>query len=130
MALPHGYQTVIGGDGSYLSGGEAQRLSIARTFLRDTPIVVLDEATAYADAESEARIQEAFARLAQGKTVLVIAHRLKTIEKAEQVLVMQEGSLVAHGTHHELLETSPLYRSMVDANERRDRWTVKREEVA
>lgn len=127
--LPQGYQTVIGGDGSYLSGGEAQRLGIARVFLRDTPIVVLDEATAYADAENEARIQEAFAQLAQGKTALIIAHRLKTIENADQIIVLDEGALVACDTHRELLKTCSLYRRMVDANERRDRWTVKRREA-
>jgi len=125
MNLPNGYQTVIGEKDAFLSGGEKQRLAIARVFLRNTPIVVLDEATAYADAENEAKIQEAFARLAKDKTVLIIAHRLKTVEKADRILVMKNGGLIGNGTHSELLESCAEYADMVAANERRDRWTVK-----
>ena len=95
QALPKGYQTVVGRDNAYLSGGEKQRLAIARVFLKDAPIVILDEATAYADAENEAKIQAAFAKLARNKTVLMIAHRLKTVERADQLLVMERGRLVA-----------------------------------
>lgn len=127
MGLENGYQTVIGGSGAFLSGGEAQRLAIARVFLRNAPIVILDEATAYADAENEAKIQAAFAQLAKEKTVLVIAHRLKTIERCDKILVMDEGFLVASGTHAELLETCPLYCDMRAADERRENWTVKAE---
>ena len=123
--LPQGYDTVIGEGAAFLSGGERQRLAIARVFLRDTPIVVLDEATAYADAENEARIQQAFARLAKNKTVLIIAHRLKTVEKADQILVMQEGRLQGVGTHNALLAACPLYAEMVAANERRERWMIR-----
>lgn len=123
--LPQGYDTVIGEGAAFLSGGEHQRLAIARVFLRDTPIVVLDEATAYADAENEARIQQAFARLAKNKTVLIIAHRLKTVEKADQILVMQEGRLQGVGTHNALLAACPLYAEMVAANERRERWMIR-----
>ena len=123
--LPQGYDTVIGEGAAFLSGGERQRLAIARVFLRDTPIVVLDEATAYADAENEARIQQAFARLAKNKTVLIIAHRLKTVEKADQILVMQEGCLQGVGTHNALLAACPLYAEMVAANERRERWMIR-----
>lgn len=123
--LPQGYDTVIGESAAFLSGGERQRLAIARVFLRDTPIVVLDEATAYADAENEARIQQAFARLAKNKTVLIIAHRLKTVEKADQILVMQEGRLQGVGTHNALLAACPLYAEMVAANERRERWMIR-----
>lgn len=123
--LPQGYDTVIGEGAAFLSGGERQRLAIARVFLRDTPIVVLDEATAYADAENEARIQQAFARLAKNKTVLIIAHRLKTVEKADQILVMQEGRLQGVGTHNALLAACPLYAEMVTANERRERWMIR-----
>lgn len=123
--LPQGYDTVIGEGAAFLSGGERQRLAIARVFLRDTPIVVLDEATAYADAENEARIQQAFARLAKDKTVLIIAHRLKTVEKADQILVMQEGRLQGVGTHNALLAACPLYAEMVAANERRERWKIR-----
>jgi len=123
--LPQGYDTVIGEGAAFLSGGERQRLAIARVFLRDTPIVVLDEATAYVDAENEARIQQAFARLAKNKTVLIIAHRLKTVEKADQILVMQEGRLQGVGTHNALLAACPLYAEMVAANERRERWMIR-----
>lgn len=123
--LPQGYDTVIGEGAAFLSGGERQRLAIARVFLRDTPIVVLDEATAYADAENEARIQQAFARLAKNKTVLIIAHRLKTVEKADQILVMQEGRLQGVGTHNALLAACPLYAEMVAANERCERWMIR-----
>ena len=123
--LPQGYDTVIGEGAAFLSGGERQRLAIASVFLRDTPIVVLDEATAYADAENEARIQQAFARLAKNKTVLIIAHRLKTVEKADQILVMQEGRLQGVGTHNALLVACPLYAEMVAANERRERWMIR-----
>lgn len=126
MALPDGYATVIGEQNAWLSGGEKQRLAIARVFLRDTPIIILDEATAYADAENEAKIQQAFARLANGKTVLMIAHRLKTIEKADQLLVMDAGELAGAGTHESLLQSCTQYAEMVAANERRDRWTIKR----
>ena len=129
MALPNGYQSVIGENGVYLSGGEQQRLAIARVILRNTPIVVLDEATAYADAENEAKIQKAFARLAKDKTVLIIAHRLKTIENTDRILVMKEGMLIGQGTHDELLSSCAEYKEMVDANDRRDKWNIKRTEV-
>lgn len=123
-ALPQGYDTVIGEQNTYLSGGEKQRIAIARVFLRDTPIVILDEATAYADAENESRIQQAFAALAKNKTVLIIAHRLKSVENASQILVLKNGELQGVGTHEELKRDCVLYRDMVDANERRTRWTI------
>lgn len=122
--LPQGLDTIIGPGGTYLSGGEAQRVAIARVLLKDTPIVVLDEATAYADAENEGKIQRAFARLAQEKTVLIIAHRLKTVEAADRILVMEEGKLVGQGVHAELLASSETYRAMVAANEVRDTWDL------
>ena len=125
--LPKGYDTVIGEQDAYLSGGEKQRLAIARVFLRDTPIIILDEATAYADAENEAKIQQAFAKLSKGKTVLMIAHRLKTVERANQLIVMDNGELVGRGTHGSLVEHCSQYAQMVAANERRDRWTIKRD---
>lgn len=129
MALPNGYRSVIGEDGVFLSGGEQQRIAVARVFLRNTPIVILDEATAYADAENEAKIQRAFARLAKEKTVLIIAHRLKTVEKADQILMMKDGCFIGYGTHVELMIRCAEYRKMVYANERRNRWTVKRKEA-
>ncbi|MFV0413738.1 MAG: ABC transporter ATP-binding protein, partial [Oscillospiraceae bacterium] len=115
-ALPNGYETVIGEDNAYLSGGEKQRIAIARVFLKNPPIIILDEATAYADAENESLIQKSFAKLAEGKTVLIIAHRLKTIEKADQILVLNKGRVAASGTHTSLLESSAAYRQMVAAN--------------
>ena len=124
QALPQGYQTVVGRDDAYLSGGEKQRLAIARVFLKDAPIIILDEATAYADAENEAKIQAAFAKLAQNKTVLMIAHRMKTVERADQILVMDKGKLVGTGTHEELLTGCETYKRLVDANLRRDRWSI------
>ena len=107
-----------------ISGGEKQRLAIARVFLKDAPIVILDEATAYADAENEAKIQAAFAKLARNKTVLMIAHRLKTVERADQLLVMERGRLVGAGTHEKLLDSCATYQKLVEANQRRDRWSI------
>ena len=126
MRLPHGYQTVIGEENTYLSGGEKQRLAIARLFLKDAPILVLDEATAYADAENESRIQEAFAKLSRGKTVFIIAHRIKTIEHADRILVINNGRIEACGSHDDLYRDCRLYRTMVKANERRDEWTIRK----
>ena len=129
MNLPDGYKSIVGENGVYLSGGEQQRLAIARVIFRNTPIVVLDEATAYADAENEAKIQKAFARLAKNKTVLIIAHRLKTIENADRILVMKEGSLIGQGSHEELMSSCEDYKEMVYANDRRDKWNIGRTEV-
>lgn len=125
-ALPDGYQTVVA-DNTGLSGGEKQRIAIARAILKNAPIIVLDEATAYADAENEAKIQEAFSRLSKGKTVIMIAHRLKTVQNADNILVMNGGRLEAVGRHEELLQSCALYRDMVAANERRDGWTMRKE---
>lgn len=126
MALPKGYDTVVS-DSAGLSGGEKQRIAIARAMLKDAPIVILDEATAYADAENEARIQQAFSRLSKGKTVIMIAHRLKTIQNSDTILVMNGGRLEASGRHEELMQSSRLYRDMVAANERRDSWSMRKE---
>ncbi|MDD3362843.1 MAG: ABC transporter ATP-binding protein [Hespellia sp.] len=128
--LPEGYQTVVGDNHVYLSGGEKQRIAIARGFLKDSDIVILDEATAYADAENEAKIQRAFAALSKNKTVFIIAHRLKTIENADNIFVMEKGKLLAAGTHCKLMQTCDLYQNMVTANERRDAWTIKHEKEA
>ncbi len=125
MALPNGYQTVVA-DNTGLSGGEKQRIAIARAMLKNAPIIVLDEATAYADAENEAAIQEAFSRLSEGKTVLMIAHRLRTIQNADNILVMNAGRLEAVGRHEELMQSCALYRDMVTANERRDNWSLRK----
>lgn len=110
--LPDGYDTLLGERGARLSGGEKQRLSIARALLKDAPILILDEATAFADAENEALIQEALAELRRGRTVLVIAHRLSTITTADQIVVLRNGRVEDRGNHGELLERCELYRAM------------------
>ena len=104
--LPDGYQTILGENGSTLSGGERQRISIARALLKDAPIILLDEATASLDPENEVLIQQAIAKLVEGKTVIMIAHRLRTVVDADQILVLDNGRLVEHGTHDCLLYTS------------------------
>ena len=110
--LERGYDTVVGGGGAHLSGGERQRIAIARAMLKDAPIVVLDEATAYIDPENEAVVQQAVGKLVAGKTVLVIAHRLSTITGADQIVVVNGGRIQDAGTHEELLKNCPLYQEM------------------
>lgn len=110
--LPNGYDTLAGDAGDRLSGGERQRITIARAMLKQSSVIILDEATAYADPESEAQIQEAVGRLVQGKTLIVVAHRLSTIQNAQQILVVEQGNLIAKGTQDELLECCPLYQTM------------------
>ncbi|GEM31073.1 ABC transporter ATP-binding protein [Nocardia neocaledoniensis NBRC 108232] len=116
MALPRGYDSEIGAD-AVLSGGEAQRLSIARALLADTPVLVLDEATAFADPESEAAVQDALAALVAGRTVLVIAHRLHTITAVDRILVLENGTLVEEGTHADLRAAGGLYQRLWEINE-------------
>lgn len=110
--LPQGLDTVIGTEGTYLSGGEAQRIALARAILKDAPIVVLDEATAFADPENEALIQKAFARLTKGRTVIMIAHRLSTVVGADKILVLEGGRVTEQGTHGELIAAGGLYTRM------------------
>jgi ATP-binding cassette subfamily B protein len=110
--FPEGVHTVIGGAGVYLSGGECQRIALARAILKDSPIVVLDEATAFADPENEWKIQKALAKLTKGKTVLMVAHRLSTIQRADKILVLKEGKLREHGTHDELVIRKGIYSKM------------------
>ncbi len=114
--LPRGWDTPAGEAGHALSGGERQRICIARAMLKDAPIIVFDEATAFADPENEARIQKSVATLSQGKTLLVIAHRLSTIVQADAIYVVEDGAIAAQGTHAQLLETCPLYRDMWQAH--------------
>ncbi|WP_280521931.1 ABC transporter ATP-binding protein [Gilliamella apicola] len=109
LSLPQGYDTQIGENGARLSGGERQRLSIARALLRDAPLLILDEATAYADSENEWFIQQAISNLCNGRSVLMIAHRLKTIIQADQIIVVDKGKVVGHGRHDELLLNCPCY---------------------
>lgn len=114
--LEKGYDTNVGGRGAHLSGGERQRIAIARAMLKEAPIVILDEATAYIDPENEAVIQKAIAKLVKGKTVIVIAHRLSTIRNADQIVVVKDGRIEAQGTHEELRKNCPLYESMWQAH--------------
>ena len=116
MGLEQGFDTVAGSGGGHLSGGEKQRISIARAMLKDAPIVILDEATAYTDPENEAIIQESVAKLVQGKTLIVIAHRLSTIADADQIVVVNDGRIEATGTQGELLAGCPLYRGLWEAH--------------
>lgn len=124
MSLSQGYETRFGQSGVHLSGGEQQRFQLARAILKDAPILVLDEATAFADPENEHKIQEAFAQLIKGKTVLVIAHRLSTITTADQIIVFEKGHINAIGTHNELLQKSLLYQRMWDAHNRAKEWKL------
>lgn len=116
LKLENGFQTVVGGAGGHLSGGERQRIAIARAVLKNAPIVILDEATAYIDAENEALIQEAMAKIIAGKTVLMIAHRLSTITDADKIVVVKNGHIEAEGTHQNLLLTCSLYQEMWNAH--------------
>ncbi|TIH15930.1 ABC transporter ATP-binding protein [Marinifilum sp. JC120] len=122
-ALPQGYETRIGERGCFISGGEKQRLSIARAILKDAPIVVLDEATAFIDPENEVLIQEAINRLAKGKTLIVIAHRLSTITGADEIIVMKEGAVEDRGTHENLLDRCTLYHDLWEAHTATTGWT-------
>ncbi|HIX78260.1 MAG TPA: ABC transporter ATP-binding protein/permease [Candidatus Fusicatenibacter merdavium] len=125
--LPDGLDTVIGTKGVYLSGGECQRIALARAILKDAPIVALDEATAFADPENEHQIQKAFETLTRGKTVLMIAHRLSTIRNADQIIVLKEGKIAEQGTHRQLLETGGIYAEMWADYQRSAQWKVGKE---
>ena len=113
LKLKDGYNTVIGGNGSKLSGGERQRISIARALLKDAPIILLDEATASLDVENETKIQQAISTLIKNKTVVIIAHRMRTIENADKIVVIQNGQIVEDGTPKELLESNGVYAKML-----------------
>ena len=123
-ALPDGYETVIGEGGSTLSGGEKQRISIARAILKNANIVILDEATASIDPENEHLIQQAISQLTIGKTVIVIAHRLATIEHADQILVVDQGQVVQKGTHQQLVQQNGLYRRFITIREQAEGWSI------
>jgi ATP-binding cassette subfamily B protein IrtB len=122
--LPDGYDTLLGENGSTLSGGERQRLSIARALLKDAPIVLLDEATASLDPESESFIQQAISKLIENKTVIVIAHRLRTIVDADKIIVMNEGKVVEQGTHQELLDKEGLYNKLYSIQQESLGWSI------
>ena len=118
MALPDGFDTMIGEGGATLSGGEKQRIFIARCILKDAPIVILDEATASVDVDNESYIQEAISELVKNKTLLVIAHRLNTIRDADSIIVIKEGNIAEQGTHNELIALNGIYKNMVELQEK------------
>lgn len=124
MQLPDGFQTVIGEGGASLSGGEKQRISIARSILKDAPIIILDEATASIDSDNESYIQEAIDELVKGKILLVIAHRLYTVKNADQILVLDNGQITESGTHEELVEKDGGYTSLVRQHNYQKEWTL------
>lgn len=126
--LPDGLDTLVGTGGTYLSGGENQRIALARAILKDAPIIVLDEATAFADAENEHQIQLAFEQLTQNKTVMMIAHRLSTIQDADLILVFKEGQIAERGTHEELVALNGIYSSMWKDYQTSIAWKVGKED--
>ena len=130
--LKQGWDTPAGEAGRFLSGGEKQRISLARAILKDAPIVILDEATAFTDPQNEAKIQESLLHLAEGKTLLVIAHRLSTIKNADQIVVLEKGEIIGTGKHETLLESCSLYKRLWQAHTRAKQWAVSsgKEEAA
>src|SRR5699024_8412358 len=126
--MPHGLDTVVGTKGIYLSGGEQQRMALARAILKDAPIVVLDEATAFADPENEHHIQKAFEVLTRNKTVLMIAHRLSTVQNADSIIVLSGGKIIEQGSHESLLSLHGVYTSMWKDYQRSAQWKVGKEE--
>lgn len=130
MALPEGYNTMIGEGGIYLSGGEEQRINIARAILKDSPVLLLDEATAFADSENEALLYEAIRSLIKNKTVIIIAHRLSTIVNANKIVVVDDGTIIEQGTHDTLKNAGGLYESLFASYTTNAQWTVSEKEAA
>jgi ATP-binding cassette subfamily B protein len=128
--LPQGMDTVIGTEGTYLSGGEQQRVALARAILKGAPIVVLDEATAFADPENEAMIQKAFAALTKDRTVIMIAHRLSTVVGADKIIVLDSGKVSEQGTHEELVKAGGLYARMWADYNQAVQWKISAEKEA
>ena len=124
MQLPDGYDTLVGEGGSTLSGGEKQRISIARALIKDAPIVLLDETTSNLDADNEQEINKALDKLMEGKTVIVIAHRLNTIVNADQILVLQNGNIAEQGTHQELIKRGGWYSHVISEQEKSKEWKI------
>ncbi|XPV54802.1 MAG: ABC transporter ATP-binding protein [Halarcobacter ebronensis] len=125
-SLPKAYETKAGDRGTNLSGGQKQRITIARAILRDTPIVVLDEATAFADPENEEEIVKALANLTVNKTVIMIAHRLSTIKNADQIVVFNQGEISEIGKHEDLLENKAIYKKLWDNYEKASQWNLEK----
>ena len=125
--FPDGVDTVIGTDGVFLSGGEQQRLAIARALLKDSPIIILDEASAFADPDNEYKVQQAFSKLAQDRTVLMIAHRLSTVVNADCIYVLKDGRVIQQGTHDELTKEQGLYGDMWHSYQTSIDWKIKKE---
>lgn len=125
LALPDGYDTVVGERGASLSGGQRQRVTIARALLSDAEVVVLDEATAFADPENEAAIQDAIAELTAGRTVIIVAHRLSTIVGADQIVVLDHGTVAETGSHDELLTRGGLYARLWDRHLQAQGWGLR-----
>ena len=123
LKLPNGYETMIGENGGKLSGGERQRLSIARAILKNAPIILLDEISASLDIENEKKIQDSLNELIKGKTVLIISHRMKSIENADTIVVLKDGLVEAAGNHQELLDRSTTYREMIEKSRLTDAFT-------
>ena len=124
MSLPEGYSTVIGEGGATLSGGEKQRISIARAILKDAPIIILDEATANVDPENEKELVKAIEELTRKKTIIMIAHRLKTVRNADEIIVVKEGKIVQRGRHDELMREDNIYRRFVNSRETAVSWKL------
>ena len=127
--FPEGVDTVIGTRGVFLSGGEQQRIAIARALLKDSPVIILDEATAFADPDNEHKVQQAFSKLTEGKTVIIIAHRLSTVVDADRIFVLRDGQLAEAGSHEELLESGGLYQTMWKDYMTSVDWKVQKKEV-
>ena len=124
MQLPDGYETVLEEGGGSLSGGERQRLSIARAILKDSPIIILDEATANVDPENEAELTKAIEELTREKTIIMIAHRLKTVEHADQIVVIDDGRIVQQGRHEQLMQQDGIYRTFVEDRKKAVSWKL------
>ena len=124
MGLKDGYDTYVGERGVKLSGGQKQRISIARVFLKNPPIIILDEATAFADTENEAKIEAAISEFVHNKTLIVIAHRLSSIINADQICVLKAGEIIGCGVHEELLENNECYRTLWEAHQKSQGWQL------
>ena len=122
--LPEGYSTVIGENGAKLSGGERQRISIARAMLKEAPIILLDEATASLDTECETQVQHALSKLVRGRTVIIVAHRMRTIENADRIVVLKDGSIAEQGTPEELVQKDGIFRKMVALQTDSEAWSI------